>query len=74
MWLRIFNEETTLNYPGGPEVIIRVVIRGRQEHESQRTGDLPMESERKRLRDTTLLALKMEGESTSYGIELASWC
>ena len=53
-----------LDYPGGSNVIIRVLIRGRQEGQSQK-GCEDGSRERERLEDAVLLALKMEEGATN---------
>ena len=42
--LRILRWETSLDYPGGQEVVRRVLTREKQESWSQRAGDLTMEA------------------------------
>lgn len=52
-------------YPGGPKVITRGLIGGRQEGQSQRSDD-------RRSENATLLALKVEQGTISQGVQVTS--
>lgn len=64
-------EEISLDYPRGPNVISRVLVRGRQKDRSQRQKIQKWKQRSGRSRDDLLLALKEE-RATSQGMTAAS--